>query len=434
MRVSPIVLAIFIVLTLAGAVGAYFFYDQARINAESKGKVSEDIKSSQKSLDDQTAEIKALHDQIGFANLDELRAAAASTPGAKLEQLVQKDLDRRDALVKEIGVDITDVDAAGKSVYLESTIQSGLAAAGTPANLKGTLVGEIVDALRRANTASKENERTVADGRKQVDTLNQKVEAKRDEIKTTLADWDGKIKEAWDARALARQRLIDERPQWVAETASLTKEDKLTQGVLDKIENGKKAQTGLGTPADGKLLSFDWKSNQGVISLGSRDGIKPGYEFDVFERFPGPDTPDRRSYHGKVRVVEVKPEVSLVAVMPSEWDDAKNPIMAGDLVASALFDANPAKKFYVIGWFPPGSKYNRESLAGLIVQRGGQVQDELQLNTDYTIVGTISEEGMPDLSDEAKAAIAKAKADYDMAVRFNTTVLTVDKFLAFIKR
>ena len=290
--------------------------------------------------------------------------------------------------------------------------------------------------LRAAKKARVDHDQVIARGGQTVSTLNDEIRQKEDEIKKAIIEWDEKIKTAWDARVAAREKLLEDRKLWQLEEVELVQRDLLAQAVLEKVNAEKAVQDDKASPADGRILTYDWKTKRGTINLGTRDGIKAGYEFEVYHRHPGPDTADRRTYHGRVTCIEVKPEVSIIAVVSSPYDDAGQPVRAGDLVCSTLFETSPAKRFYIAGYFPRGSEYDRNSLAGLVRKYGGSVDEKLSLQTDYVVIGLTSppSENKADLSEEARKAVAQAQADFELARRFNATVLTIDRFLALIDR
>jgi hypothetical protein len=432
MRVSPITLVIFIVLSVFCLVFCYAFYSVGETHQKELEDATAKLQAKEKTLQAQLKDFNELLAATGY-NLTELKDVAGQ-PARKLDEILKQKLDARDALVKEIGKEVTDIDAQGSSLYLQKTIKDALDGGATPPELRGTLVGDIIDALRDADKNLKEHEEVIKKGEGDIKGLNTSIEQKDAETKRTIAEWDQKIKAAWEARRVARQKLLDDRKVWAAEEVELAGRLGQDKAILSKVDARAAAQADMASPADGKIIDYDWKKKCGTINLGAKDGIKAGYQFDVFRRYPGADTVDRRTYLAKVTVIDVQPNVSLVAQVPSEYDKGGQTLATGDFVTSRIYGTSSGKRYYIAGYFPRGSEYQSQGLAGLIKRSGGVIQNELTLDVDYVVVGVLDEGGMPDWSPEAKAAIAKAKADYDLARRYDLEILTVDKLLSLISR
>ena len=436
MRVSPIILVIFIVLAVFSLVFAYVFYSARTAQEQELVQARQDLTTQEGALQRQAKDLNDLLLAIGY-NDPQLKKIAGGAEGqavTKLDDLLKQKLTERDDLVKQIGVAVTDVDTEGKSVYLDKTINAGLAAGTTPAELSGTLVGQIIDALREAAKNRQEHQTVVNEGEGNLKQLNQSILTKEDEVRKTIRDWDEKIRAAWDARVATRDKLIADRKVWTAEEVDLNQKLALAQDIRAKVEAREATQKDMGTPADGKVIAYDWKNKVGSINLGSNDGVKAGYQFDVFRRYPGADTAERRTYMAKITLIDVKPDVSLFMQIPSDYDKAGVTMAEGDYVANRVLNEYQTKHYYIAGYFPRGSDYDRQSLAGLVKDSGGILQDRLTLDTNYVIVGVIDPGTMTDWSDEAKKDIEKAKADYDLARRYDIEVLSVDKFLSLINR
>ncbi len=436
MRVSPITLVIFIVLAVFSLVFTYFFYSARSTFQQELDEARETLGKKEIALADQQKQLDDLLSAIGY-NLDQLKQVTQpdpATPALTINEILKQKLAKRDDLVKEIGRALSDVDASGQSLYLQKTIDGALAAGSTPPELAGTLIGSTIDAYIETAKHTREHEQVLSQGKQKVNDLNQNLDQKKTEIKTTVSDWDAKIKAAWENRVAQREKLIADRKQWDAEAADLNARLVLAKQILAKQDARKATQVDMVSAPDGKVLTYDWKTKRGTVSLGAKDGVKAGYEFDVFRRFPGPDTVDRRIYLAKITLIDVQDNVSLFAYVPSDYDKSGQQMAVGDSIVNRLFDAHRAKKYYIVGYFPRGADYNRESLAGLVRDSGGTVQDKLDLDTDYVIVGVVDEGGMTDWSDEAKGAIAKAKAEFEQAQRFGVDALTVEKFLSLIGR
>ena len=437
MRVSPITLVIFVVLSVFSLVFAYVCYSNKGTQEAELESATTALTASENQVQGLVKDLNDLLLATGY-NVNQMKEVTGSTevgkPAQTLDDLLRNKLSARDDLVKKIGVQITDVDAQGHSTYLQSTIETNLAADATPAEMRGTLVGDIIDNLREADRKSKEHANVIAQGEAGVTALNTSIADKQAEIVNKLAEWDDQIKSAWAKRMAAREKLLADRKTWAAEEASLVAKLNADKAVLARMDARIAAQDDPASPAVGRVIAYDWRAKRGTINLGSHDGVKTGFQFDVFRRYPGPDTADRRINLAKITLVDVQPLISVFITVPSDLDKPGQQMAAGDLVTNKLFNATRAKRFYIAGYFPRGADYDRDGIAGLARKFGGTIQDKLTLDTDYVVVGVVDEGGMTDWSDDAKAAIAQAKADYELARRYDLAILTVDKFLALINR
>ncbi len=433
--VPTILLIIFIVLILVLGISAYVIYtEQSRFEKDLE-KMHLEAENAQKGLANAVKARDELFDATGFKTLDEIKDTFASSvvpvDPQKLESLLTVKFEKRAALIKEIGVEPKALDESNPSKYLEPTLGAARRAGVVPDELKNTAVGNLVEQYIRLDKATAALADQVAQGEKAVEAVDKSIAEKKTETMTKFGDLDGQAKEAWATRVVEMNRLREEKPKWDAELLTLKNTADVEKAVNDKLEQRLKDQKNMGTPLDGVILTYDWRERRGTINLGAASRVKPGYEFDVYTIRPGGDTAENRVYRGKIRLLNVLSDASLFTVIPSDWESEDRPIMEGQRVSSQLYDNVQRKIFCLKGWFPEGGDHSKLALEGMIFRAGGVIQNDLTLDTDFLVVGTISEEGLTDLSPQAKAAIAEGAKAYEQARHFYVTVLTVDKVFKY---
>jgi hypothetical protein len=430
-------LILFIMVILVSGVTAYIFYTHIDDLNAKIAKADTDLEDARKELTGATKTRDDLYAAVGYGSLDQIRSAfAVSSIKAEpqtLEKLIQAKFAKRDEQIKSIGVD-PKPDDAGQSKFLQETIVTARQAGAVPDTLKNTKVGDLVAQLIRLDKALASRADEITRGEAALAAADQKIADKKTETNQKFAEMDQKAAQAWDDRVVEDNKLRVEPPKWDAEGRTLEQALALEQSVKAKLDLKVKTQKDMATPIDGKILTFDWQSGRGTVDLGARDNVKPGYEFDVFSTRPGPDRPDKRIYHARVRLLDVDTESSLFVRIRSQYDDVNKPVIVSDLVCSQVYDESHPKTFVVKGWFPRGADYSKDSIAGIVVKDGGVVQRELSLDTDYLVIGVIDEKGLSDPGAEAKAAIAEGAKAFEEARHTYVTVLTVEKFFRYMNR
>ncbi|MFH0965324.1 MAG: BRCT domain-containing protein, partial [Planctomycetota bacterium] len=138
------------------------------------------------------------------------------------------------------------------------------------------------------------------------------------------------------------------------------------------------------TEADGRIESADPATGIVTINLGVIDRVRRGMVFKVFRT----DRAGAMVEKGKIRVTEVSgPRLSAAGTI--EITDLAYPFVAGDMIEAPNFPE--VKKFVLVGAFPEDKGYSRAEIEGMIADYGGIVVDEVDVDTDFIIVGDLSE-------------------------------------------
>lgn len=188
------------------------------------------------------------------------------------------------------------------------------------------------------------------------------------------------------------------------------------------------------------------------INLGLGDQVPQGMTFEVYDRTTGiPPLGDGMAAgdlpagKGSIEVVTAEQGRSECRIVRQEPGQT---ISEGDLIMNLVYDKNTRYNFVVYGDFDldndtrvsPG---DTEIIRRLVTQWGGRVQEAVNANTDFVVMGTEPE--VPVLSDDERATPeglnreARAKAELenylqvlDRASDLNIPVLNQNRFLYFV--
>lgn len=166
--------------------------------------------------------------------------------------------------------------------------------------------------------------------------------------------------------------------------------------------------------ADGKVIRVNGASGEVYINLGKKDHISNGLPFTAYDPRLGVrfGTEDQAQGNGSLEVIEVGQDTSICRVTRNTPGRA---IQAGDLIANIVYHNDLTRKFHftVFGDFDldgdgVATAAERDRLISLIQQWGGQVDDDVNAQTDYLVLGAVPKSPMID--DTAATAPADATA------------------------
>lgn len=244
------------------------------------------------------------------------------------------------------------------------------------------------------------------------------------EFKNKIASMQDRVKE------MERQieRLILERQDRDKRIRKLNQE-------LGKVKRGKDVETV--NEADGQIEKVAQNADICYINIGSKDRVKPGLTFAVYQQ----GSAGKGEPKGRIEVLNVSENFSECKILS---EDEQTPIVVGDVVANLAFDPTREYTFVVKGLFDlhgtgQPSKYGREEIRDAIQKFGGQVKDEIDIQTDFLVLG--SEPQRPasppaDVSPAAQKAYQQALRRYQqyqdtraMAESMRIPVLNTNRFL-----
>jgi hypothetical protein len=180
-----------------------------------------------------------------------------------------------------------------------------------------------------------------------------------------------------------------------------------------------------GEEAVGQILRVNAMLGAATIDLGSRDRVRPGMIFEVYSETPGGE----RVSKGRVEAKTVGEWASVVALIDP---DPQNPVVTGDNLVCP-FVAREHPKFVVAGWFGPQLEYREPEIKALIQKWGGELQEQVEVDSDYLVIG---EYRLPPTVTEEAAVNAANNGMYqlDAAKAFGIIILNVERFLDLVVR
>ena len=139
--------------------------------------------------------------------------------------------------------------------------------------------------------------------------------------------------------------------------------------------------------ADGEILAVSTELGLGWISLGAKNRLARGTRFHVVSGATG-------SSHIKAYARVTRVEADQAEVQFEDIADIFDPVVAGDIVFNPLYDPVGDRQAVLAGRF--SGQFNEGNLEVLLHGMGISVQESLDFNTDYLIVGSdlfVDEEG-----------------------------------------
>jgi hypothetical protein len=203
---------------------------------------------------------------------------------------------------------------------------------------------------------------------------------------------------------------------------------------------------------DGKIIRLPAK-NVAFIDLGAGDHVTPGLTFEVFDKNdgvpqPGDPTTDEELPKGKasIEVVRVSPTASECRVIRLQPGTT---LSEGDLIVNLVYDRNTKYNFVVYGNFDldqngVATPQDAEVIKRLVTQWGGKMAADLNVDTDFVVLGkepeipTVNRDDLvndPILKARYDAAVADSEAYADISAKareYRIPILNQNRFLYLI--
>jgi regulator of replication initiation timing len=330
---------------------------------------------------------------------------------------------------------------------------------------------------------------TLSARQQEVQTLQQQLKETQDQLAKTSADAQAQIKQLTDAMEQIRAEQTaavanvtdvtaqkDQQVQQIAQdfeqqlTARNEQVQQLQTANNELSEQNRNLQTeadrlrqrlstvridptqAVTRQSDGRIIRLQ-ANNVAYIDLGAGDQVTPGLTFEVYDKaegIPAPGDPnsDEDLPQGKasIEVIRVGPTTSEVRVVRQSPGTT---LSEGDLIANIVYDRNTKYNFLVYGNFDldrngVATPQDTEVVKRLVTQWGGIVASDLNVDTDFVVLGkepeipTATREELeidPVLKARYDAAVAEAEA-YDQirtrAIEYRIPILNQNRFLYLI--
>jgi hypothetical protein len=289
----------------------------------------------------------------------------------------------------------------------------------------------LFDALQQRNKQVADLRQQLKDAQSEFEQTRQQLLKERDDARVIQAQTEAELRKTRDDFAQYRDQLNQEKDQQMAEVQRLRDElaalESKSAQQIQQLQRDVKSKDSIISQRDGQLAELTTESfevpdgrvleviprtGMVYINLGAADGLRRQVTFSVF----GVDVNNlaREEKKGSVEVTRIINEH--LAEARITHDDLSDPILAGDLVYTPLWNARSALHFALAGSIDidGDGKDDRELVKQLIrvnngtidaEERDGEIKGEITRNTRYLIRGEEPEVG------EAGDASAKARQD-----------------------
>ncbi len=432
-------LIVFVVLTLASVGFTIYLYTQQEELKDSAKRAQETAQRANQQQQETERQMVGMATRILGAGGDQ------SPDMAKLDQEIQKVSAPvlADPVVQTAG--ITPEKTSGVLPLLQSLYQLFTAKSDELDDLKAQFQKQS-DEMKTLNQAAAQKQQEFDEHierlSKQYEELKAESEANRNAWQEETAKLQGQL-----AAATARiNRLTAEKQKAVEEAQRRLEQASADIRTLrERISSMEPSADEFAAlrVADGTVVQAPAGEDFLYISLGRKDGLKPGLTFEIYSHFEPIPADGRGKASIKVsHVFENTAEAKIVRRTPGD------PILRGDLVANPVFDRNRRYNFVVVGDFdltfdgkiddPDGRQIRR-----LIVEAGGNVVDQVGPATDFVVLGQEPpppEEIVPGAEEEAAAERNKQREEarkvYDTIIKeakiTSIPILTRTQFLSFL--
>ena len=215
------------------------------------------------------------------------------------------------------------------------------------------------------------------------------VEQYRTGIDQHRTDIDTRLAGIQSGAASREDELLDR-------IAALEEETLDQRDQIERLRGDRKADLLEGRPeeslVDGRVVAIDPAERTATIDLGSKDNIRVGLTFAVYEESSAIRLNDAGEYPRGKAALEVIRVDGRSAICRVTSERAGNPVVKGDVLANAVYDPKKVYKFMVVGNFDVNrdgiaTEAERVSIAALIAEWGGVVTDELSGDVDFLVMG-----------------------------------------------
>jgi len=371
-RVSITWLISLIVLFLVSLAFGYIGYSEAQ-----KARDGEQAALAEAAKKDELAESDAgavieISKAVGW--YDTTTATPRTDPAA-----VASALEDLKATFPDLGDDIVDLAAAlpaVKAAYAKrgqeiATLNDSIA---TLKSENATMVQSLQDVARQKDAEIANLRTQLQDDAASSTQKQSELEGRIASLNTQRNDLDAQVRTLRGEMADLQRKHDAERTTWEVRTQAITEALRF----LDEPE-----------APDGQILAVSKDLGLGWVNIGAKNRLARGTRFRVVSGATG-------STHVKAWATVTRVEPTQAEVSFDEVTDVFDPVVVGDVIYNPLYDPKGDRHAVLAGRF--SGRFNEGNLKVLLSEMGISVQDHLDFNTDYLIVGSdlfVDEEGTP---------------------------------------
>lgn len=309
-------------------------------------------------------------------------------------------------------------------------------------------VAQVTAAKDQQTQLATANEKAIAEVRAQAEAAGASLTAYQGE-KNQSVEAIEKEREAERTKAAADQATLN--TQIVEKDGIIKKNQKDIDALRQRLAGLRgDVNKAVLSQSDGTIIRLPGNSIA-YIDLGAGDQIAPGLTFEVYDKAEGIPVPagtdSQQLPQGKaslevLRVGSTSSECRITRQTPGEQ------LVEGDLIANLVYDRNTKYTFYVWGNFDldhngVATANDQNVIKQLITQWGGKVGGEVNVNTDFLVVGVepvvpnFTAEELEDPVNKKKQEDAQTEATaysdlLQKAGELNIPVLNQNRFLYYV--
>lgn len=276
-------------------------------------------------------------------------------------------------------------------VYTVNSLKDQLDAANQDAatleNALKTLQDDFDQYVRNFNLEKQQLMQDKARAMADADQIQQNYQQLRDQMEKAS---DEQLQTFMQTRKKAEEDLEQTSQELMKTRARLDKTETDLQSAMTTIE-GIKPRPDVEMEAfqpDAQIVNIDTKAGVVFLNIGSDDHVYRGLTFSVYD--PSVPIPQDGMGKAELEIFRVTPKASAAKIVRQE---TRNPVARGDIVANLIWDSAKANKFVIAGEFDI-NRDGKDDLNGtekvieLVERWGGEVMDEVNINTDFVVLGT----------------------------------------------
>ncbi len=209
------------------------------------------------------------------------------------------------------------------------------------------------------------------------------LKAINDALEQTNTEVQTKISTLVDESKVERESLNTSRNDALAQKNEL-------EGQVRSIKSELRIERAKETP-DGKVLSADSETGICLISISSKEQLRRGTRFKVYETGKGGE----KIHKGWVTVTDTRPDMSVARI--DETVPGKGGIDADDWLYNPIFNPAGEVHFLFLGQTP--GRYTREVAERILESFGAKIDKKVTTRTDFIVVGEKETEDADELTE-----------------------------------
>lgn len=263
-----------------------------------------------------------------------------------------------------------------------------------------------VDEARGATTqVQTDKDREIADLRQRMQDTNQNLESRISDLRDTKTRLEDRLQTAEEEKAAVVEESEQKEQEYKNRILAL-------EGSLRRLKV--QIEIDRAPTPDGQVLAASSSTGVAVINRGKQDNLKPGTVFQAYNFSKG----NVKRMKGVLKVLDVFDASAKCAIVEMNPAD---PIVEGDLIENTLYNPGKTLHFYILGNL---RKYGTSEAKMVLERLGNKVDDQIDVLTDYVILGEKENPTDSELMDTP---------EYKKAVELGVKIITEKELEAFTK-